>query len=109
MTWRHRIAIATSLLLLVLAIGAGPVSHKAPTKVVIPGAKAPTRVIIPGATMEAMLGDPRIETVARAICLARGIDPDTEGLPYPPGPIWEYFVPEASLFLAQYDAARGSK
>jgi len=49
--------------------------------------------------------DPRIETVARAICRLRGIDPDHVGFPYPDGPVWEYMIPQAMLFLAEHDAA----
>lgn len=48
--------------------------------------------------------DPRIERVARAICRLRGIDPDHEGPPFPEGPIWELFIPEAMKFLAELDA-----
>lgn len=48
--------------------------------------------------------DPRIEVVARAMCRAKGIDPDHQGPPYPDGPIWEFFILEARDFLAAYDA-----
>jgi len=49
--------------------------------------------------------DPRIEVVARAICAARGIDPDYKGFPYPPGqPVWETFIVEARDILAAEDA-----
>jgi hypothetical protein len=48
--------------------------------------------------------DPRVERVARAICRLKGIDPDHEGPPYPQGPIWEFFIPQAMQFIAQYDA-----
>jgi|SRR5215472_13866595 len=50
--------------------------------------------------------DPRVEAAARAICAARGIDPDYQGFPYPPGmPVWMTFVEEARDFLAVDDAA----
>lgn len=49
--------------------------------------------------------DPRIEYVARAICVARGINPDYRGFPYPPGPVWETFILQARDFLAADDAA----
>jgi hypothetical protein len=48
--------------------------------------------------------DPRIEAVARAICRLKGIDPDHEGPPFPRGPIWELFIPQAMLFIAEDDA-----
>ena len=53
--------------------------------------------------------DPRIERVARAICRLRGIDPDHEGPPFPEGPIWELFIPEAMKFLAELDAVTPQK
>lgn len=53
--------------------------------------------------------DKRIELVARAICRLRGIDPDFQGFPYSDGPVWEYMIPQAMLFLAQLDAAGASK
>lgn len=49
--------------------------------------------------------DPRIERVARALCIVRGIDPDHVGPPFPDGPLWEVYIPEAMRFLAQLDAA----
>lgn len=49
--------------------------------------------------------DPRIERIARAICRLRGIDPDHKGPPFPEGPVWELFIPEAMRFLAELDAA----
>jgi len=50
--------------------------------------------------------DPRIEFVARALCRARGIDPDFVGFPYPPGePVWETFIIEARDLIAGDDAA----
>lgn len=49
--------------------------------------------------------DPRIERVARALCIVRGIDPDHVGPPFPQGPLWEFYIPEAMRFLAQLDAA----
>jgi hypothetical protein len=51
-------------------------------------------------------GDPRIEAVARAICQAKGIDPDHIGPPFPEGPLWEFFIPDAALFIKEYDAAK---
>lgn len=47
----------------------------------------------------------RVEAVARAICRAKGIDPDHVGPPFPQGPLWEFFVPDAILFLQELDAA----
>jgi len=50
--------------------------------------------------------DPRIEFVARAICKARGLDPDHMGFPYPPGePLWEAYIIEARDLIAADDAA----
>jgi hypothetical protein len=49
----------------------------------------------------------RVEAVARAICRAKGIDPDYSGSPYPPGPVWKYFIPDAFLFIQELDAAQG--
>ena len=48
--------------------------------------------------------DSRIEFVARALCKARGIDPDYQGAPYA-GPVWEIFIVQARDFLAMDDAA----
>ena len=48
----------------------------------------------------------RVEAVARAICRARGINPDHVGPPYPQGPVWEFFIPEAIEFLKELDAAQ---
>ena len=48
--------------------------------------------------------DPRIEVLARAICAARGINPDYQGFPYPPGPVWETFILQARDLLAELDA-----
>jgi hypothetical protein len=48
--------------------------------------------------------DPRVEAIARVICIAKGIDPDYEGLPYPPGPVWRMFIQEARIYIAAYDA-----
>lgn len=45
----------------------------------------------------------RVEAVARAICRSRGLDPDHRGPPFPAGPLWEYYVPEALLFVEEYD------
>jgi hypothetical protein len=45
----------------------------------------------------------RVEAVARAICRARGLDPDHQGPPFPAGPLWEYYVGEATLFVDEYD------
>jgi hypothetical protein len=53
--------------------------------------------------------DSRIEKLARAICGARGINPDYQGFPYPPGPVWETFIVQARDFLAAYDAAESLK
>ena len=94
--WQIAAKLAAIVVLLLVVFGAGNVSRK-----------APTRIIVPGSKYEARLDDPRLEAVARAICIARGINPDWEGLPYPPGPVWEYFVPDAAVFLAQFDAAKG--
>ena len=47
--------------------------------------------------------DPRIEFVARAICRARGLDPDHDAPPYP-GPLWESFILEARDLIAADDA-----
>jgi len=55
------------------------------------------------------LGDPRIEAVARALCRAKGIDPDHTGYPYPDGPVWETLIPKAREFVLSYDAVRGAK
>jgi hypothetical protein len=49
--------------------------------------------------------DPRIEILARAICVARGINPDRTGPPYR-GPVWELYILQARDFLAAFDAAR---
>jgi hypothetical protein len=68
------------------------------TKPLAPTLKAP-----PGA---AFFSDKRVVAVARAICIARGIDPDHVGPPFPEGPLWEFFVPDALLFLQEYDAAK---
>ena len=46
----------------------------------------------------------RVEAVARAICRAKGIDPDHVGAPYPQGAVWQYFIPQAIEFLDEYDA-----
>ena len=46
----------------------------------------------------------RVEAIARAICRARGINPDHVGPPYPQGPLWEYFIPDAIQFLEELDA-----
>lgn len=51
--------------------------------------------------------DPRIERVARAICRQRGIDPDHRGPPFPDGPVWELFIPQAAEFVAAMDALNG--
>lgn len=48
--------------------------------------------------------DPRIEYIARAICRARGIDPDYRGFPYPPGPVWEIYIVRARDLIAAFDA-----
>ena len=54
--------------------------------------------------------DPRIEYVARALCIARGLNPDHMGFPYPPSEaLWEAFILEARDFLAESDAARRSQ
>lgn len=53
--------------------------------------------------------DQRTEDVAKAICVSRGIDPNFEGPPYPPGPVWRMFVREARDFVAAYDALKGKK
>ena len=47
--------------------------------------------------------DPRIEYIARALCIAQGLDPDHDEPPYP-GPLWERFILEARDFLAEEDA-----
>jgi len=49
--------------------------------------------------------DPRIEAIARAVIAARGINPDYQGFPYPPGPVWETYILQARDFLAAHDAA----
>jgi hypothetical protein len=81
--------------------GGGPVSRKAPT----PLAHAQPRSLI----YEDYIANKRVEAVARAICLARGVNPDHVGAPFPEGPIWEFFIPDAVLFLAEYDAASGKE
>jgi hypothetical protein len=48
--------------------------------------------------------DPRIEALARALCVAHGLDPDHDEPPYP-GPLWERFIIQARDFLAAADAA----
>jgi hypothetical protein len=35
----------------------------------------------------------------------RGIDPDYQGFPYPPGPVWEIYIVQARDLLAAIDAA----
>src|SRR5262249_57553457 len=47
----------------------------------------------------------RVEAVARALCRARNIDPDHEGEPYPPGPVWQMFRQQAREFITMRDAA----
>jgi hypothetical protein len=80
---------------LVLLTGESHVSRKSPT-------------MIPNVQPKPVLntGDPRIEAVARAICQAKGIDPDHVGPPFPEGPLWEFFIPDAALFIKEYDAAK---
>jgi hypothetical protein len=51
--------------------------------------------------------DPRIEKIARSICRLNGANPDRVGFPFPDGPLWEYYIPEAMKFLAELDAAGG--
>jgi hypothetical protein len=88
--------VSITTVLLILAGGA-PVSRKAPTPL------APAQ---PKSNLyRAYVSDKRVEAVARAICVARGVDPDHVGAPFPDGPIWEFFIPDAVLFLAEYDAA----
>ena len=48
--------------------------------------------------------DPRIEYIARQLCIARGLDPDHIGPPYP-GSVWWTFIIQARDFLAADDAA----
>jgi hypothetical protein len=48
--------------------------------------------------------DARVEAVARAICRARGINPDHVGPPFPQGPLWEFYIPQAVEFVDEYDA-----
>jgi len=75
---------------LAIGIGAGLQQQKSPARL----------------SLEAIAAhDPRIEFVARAICRARGIYPDYQGFPYPPGPVWETFILQARDFLAADDAA----
>jgi hypothetical protein len=47
--------------------------------------------------------DPRIEPIARALCVAHGLDPDHDQPPFP-GPLWERFILEARDWLAEHDA-----
>ena len=47
--------------------------------------------------------DPRIEYLARQICIARGLDPDHSAFPYP-GPLWERYIIQTRDFLAAVDA-----
>jgi hypothetical protein len=88
-----------AVLFTVLAGGA-PVSRKAPTSI----AHAQ-----PKSGVFSSITDKRIEAVARAICVARGVNPDHVGPPFPDGPIWEFFIPDAVMFLAEYDAASEKK
>jgi hypothetical protein len=47
--------------------------------------------------------DLRIEPIARALCIAHGLDPDHDAFPYP-GPLWERFILQARDYLAEHDA-----
>ncbi|MGL4890626.1 MAG: hypothetical protein ACRC52_07475 [Aeromonas veronii] len=47
--------------------------------------------------------DPRIETVARALCRADGCDPN-KGAGF--GVLWEVYIPDAKDHIAAYDALR---
>jgi len=80
--------LAVSLIALLVGIGAG-LQHQKPKEQI---------------NLERIAkSDPRIEFVARAICRARGLDPDHDAPPYP-GPLWESFILEARDLIAADDA-----
>jgi hypothetical protein len=91
---RKCIWLAMAILFVGVALAEDHVSRKAPT-------------MVPNIQPKHVLdtGDLRIEAVARAICKAKGIDPDHVGPPFPEGPLWEFFIVDAALFLKEYDAA----
>ena len=56
-----------------------------------------------------VVGPPRVELVCRALCRAKGVDPDHEGEPYAPGhKAWELYKVQASEFIAMYEAMQQS-
>jgi hypothetical protein len=85
-----RVWLLTILILLLLAMGAGDA---------IRGRKPSEQIDLE----RIAASDPRIEYIARAICISHGLDPDHDQLPYP-GPLWERFILEARDFLAEEDA-----
>jgi hypothetical protein len=92
-----------ALLLLMVAIGLGVAGDYRPLQ----GSKTLPLATKAQLSLERIAArDPRIEVLARAICSARGINPDYRGFPYPPGPVWETYILQARDFLAAYDAAR---